>query len=622
MGTVTTQRKTMTDDISYSYPHTPSQDQTVTTAGSPASAALVAFADCELIGVDAQKMLVINRVNGKQQFIAPPVVEALKTCTSFDTIENHTKRLCATRPELRGQEVSVGSTLQQLADAGILLMGETIQKRLTDAPPRELAPSRVFVITCDRPAAVNRLLESMLRSGNLSRHESLYLVDDSREEKNRTANRELVDTFNLRSAKDMEYFGADEQRELQDKLIEELPEHEQGIRFLIDPQQWRGYKTYGRSRTLALLLSVGYRAIVLDDDVTCQAVLPPVQEEGVSFTGQHQAAFYPDLETLIAQGHPADFDPLSGHLQCLGQSLGHSLRELAGGEIVSQWLHNTNAAMLNVLDPESPVLVTQTGAWGDPGTGGAHWVLNLDERSIERLVNAPHGMVDAIENRCHWVGCTRPALHKTAVMSQMTGLDNSHLLPPYFPAYRGEDMLFGAMIESMHHRGAVLEYGWSVPHLPLDDRRAFSIRDPIATKGGIELFSRYITGKIDYNDASNPEYQLRNMAEDARRIAARSDSNLLLDYRAEHARGTANALYRLKSQAGKATELPSMNWQLYLQRAIEEVEQSINEEQSPVSIQGVPKDSTEAELLDQFRGFALGWAAALEAWPAMRSIVS
>lgn len=609
----------MTDELSYSYSHETAPGA-APIATPKSSSALVAFADCELIGVDAQKMLVINRVNGKQQFIAPPVVDALKTCTSFDTIENHTRRLCTTRPELRGQEAGVASTLKQLADSGFLLMGEDIRKRLTDAPARQLAPSRVFIITCDRPAAVERLLESMLRSGNLSRHDGLYLVDDSREEKNRSANRDLVDTFNMRSAKDMQYFGADEQRKLQDKLIAALPQHEQGIRFLIDPEQWTGYKTYGRSRTLALLLSVGYRAVVLDDDVTCQAVLPPIQDEGVSFTGQRQAAFYPDRETLIAQGVPADFDPLSGHLQCLGQSLGYSLSELAVGELDSQWLQNTNAAMLNVLDPNSPVLVTQCGAWGDPGTGGAHWALNLDERSIERLVSAPHGMVNAVENRCNWLGCTRPTLHKMAFMSQMTGIDNSHLLPPYFPAFRGEDLLFGTMIETMYHHGAVLEYGWCVPHLPLEDRSNISIKDPIAGEGGIVLFSRYMTENIDYKDASNPEQRLKNMAEDARRMAARANADLLLDYRTEQAKGQAHALYLTMTQSSRASELPSVNWQSYLKRALEEIEVSINEEHSPVRIKGVPKDCTEAKLLDQFRGLALGWATAIEAWPEMRRV--
>jgi hypothetical protein len=614
----------MSDDLHYSYSHTPPAAQT---GGSDSTAAqeplgnLVAFADCELIGVDNQKMLVINRVNGKQQFFSPAVVDALKTCTTFDTIRNHTIRLCGTRPELRGQEAAVSSTLQQLSDTGFLLHSDDIRKRLIDAPPRELAPSRVFVITCDRPAGVDRLLESMLRAGNLSRHDALYLVDDSRQEENRAANRDLVEKFNLRSAKDMRYFGAAEQKQMLDTLIEKLPEHEAGIRFLIDPEQWQGYKTYGRSRTLCLLLSVGYRAVVMDDDVICQAVLPPLLEEGISLRGDREAAFYPDRETLLAQGVPADFDPLSGHLVHLGQNLGHALNELSGGEIAPALLQNTNAAMLNELHAASPVLITQCGSWGDPGTGGAHWALHLNESSIERLVNAPHGMVNAVENRCNWLGCPRPTLHKMAFMSQVTGLDNSHLLPPYFPAFRGEDLLFGSMIEAMYHHGAVLEYPWSIPHLPLEDRSDRGIREPIAGEGGIILFSRYLTENIDYKDASNPEARLYHMAADARRLAARTDEDLLLDYRTEQAKGEADSLHRLTVQAKRALELPSMNWQSYLKRGVEEVEQSMIEEHSPARIRGIPESANEGSLIELFKGFARGWADAIDAWPAMRESV-
>ena len=41
-------------------------------------------------------------------------------------------------------------------------------------------------------------------------------------------------------------------------------------------------------------------------------------------------------------------------------------------------------------------------------------------------------------------------------MSQLTGLDNSHLLPPHFPASRREDALFGAMLVVLHHHSVSL----------------------------------------------------------------------------------------------------------------------------------------------------------------------
>lgn len=606
----------MTDETSISYSFTAAG-----TAPEPAantSSALYAFADCELIPIDQAIMLVINRVNGRQQFVAPQVVEALKTCTTFQTIETHADHLARSRPELKGNRALALQALEQLRDGGMLLAADTIRERLHQSEEGRLEPTRAFIITCDRPAAVERLLESMLSIGTLTQHDALYLVDDSREAGNRAANRDAVERFNLRCARDMTYFGAEEQAALLQSLVRALPDHERGIRFLLDPTLWQGKKTYGRARTLCLLLSVGYRAIVMDDDILCQAVRPPVSEPGISFRGSRKAAFYENRETLLASAVATGKDPLTGHSEYLGQGLGAALIKLNEGALGEEQFIATNAAMLNVLEPSSRVLITQCGSFGDPGTGGAHWAVHLGEDSIERLVNAPHGMAAALENRCNWLGCSRPTLHKMAFMSQMTGLDNTQLLPPYFPAFRGEDLLFGAMVEAMHHHGAVLEYDWAVPHLPLEERGGEGLRAPMAGAAGIGLFARYLTEHIDYKDASDPGGRLHHLAQDARRLAARSTDDLLLDYRREQAKAQADKLHGLRVQLARAEELPSINWQGYLKRGVQELQQSIAEVHGPSRISGVPAGATDEAVIDEFRALATGWGAALDAWPAMR----
>jgi hypothetical protein len=60
---------------------------------------LVVFANCELVGINNAKMLVINRQNGYQMIMAPEVVECMKTCTTFRTIEAHAAQLANSRPE-------------------------------------------------------------------------------------------------------------------------------------------------------------------------------------------------------------------------------------------------------------------------------------------------------------------------------------------------------------------------------------------------------------------------------------------------------------------------------------------------------------------------------------------
>ena len=48
-----------------------------------ASEALVAFSDCEIIEINSEMVMVINRQNGNQLIISPQVAEGLKTCTNF-----------------------------------------------------------------------------------------------------------------------------------------------------------------------------------------------------------------------------------------------------------------------------------------------------------------------------------------------------------------------------------------------------------------------------------------------------------------------------------------------------------------------------------------------------------
>jgi hypothetical protein len=605
-----------TYSVSYDLPASPQ-------AGTTQEPVLVAFATCDLIPIDARMTLVINRENGKQQLLAPAVVEALKTCTTFRSIADHTATLCSTRPELRGQNATVQTTLEQLRQSGLLLEARTICERLNQAVEFKPAPTRVFVITADRPASVERLLQSMVAAGGLTRHDALYLIDDSKQTENRAANEEALARFNTTSAKDMHYVGAAEQQRLLEHLVRELPEHEAGIRFLIDPAQWEGRPTYGRSRTLSLLLSVGYRAIVLDDDILCQAVKPAVPEDGlfVGSGGQREASFFSDREGLLNAAALCDESPLDLHAQYLGSPLGAAIHGLSGEHLNTGSLRDANAAMTNIWRASSPILVTQCGSWGDPGTGNAHWTLNLSEYSVSRLLTAPGGVVAAIENRCAWLGSPRPTIMKMAFMSQMTGLDNTALLPPYFPAFRGEDLLFASMVETMHPRGAIIDHAFAVPHLP-EARDRKTIRDPIASAGSIGLFSAYLTNRIDYTDGNDPEHRLHIIAEDLRRLADKSTHDLLMDYRREVGKGHANALYQLTTQRRRTADMNSANWSGYLDRGIEEVQGALQREWSPTDIDDAPEGATAESMIEGFRGFLNGYAESLNAWPQVRQAAS
>lgn len=626
----------MADEVNLSFSYSTSVSTGIGAPSSqPASprvdAERYAFACCDTVQVDTNSVLVLARHNGRQQLLAPQAVSALTgCCASFQTLEEHAKTLVRRRPELGGNLVNARAVLSQLAEAGLLLRASEVCRELDrdvahDGAASSRQPTRAFIITCDRPSAVERLLESMLSGAQLSTHEQLFLVDDSRQESSAAANRDALARFNLRSPREMRYLGRAERRRLLSALIAACPEYESGIRFLLDAEEWQGTATYGLSRTLCLLLSVGKRAIILDDDVLCRALHPPIDREGVdlSMNGRREAAFYSSLDDMFGRVVDMGFDPLEGHAKFLGAPVGATLRLIQGNRPLSAGdLAGGDANSLAAMTAGSRILLTQCGSFGDPGIPSPHWVLELGQDSVDRLLSAPHGLSMAMQNRCQWLGAPRYQIFKDAYLSQITGLDNSALLPPYFPAFRGEDLLFGAMLEVMHHDSAVLEYPWAVPHLPVDNRHMLDIKAPIARASGMSLLTRQLTRLIDLTDPVRPRTRLDAIADAARTLAARESAQLLLDYRREQARIHSERYADVRQKIEDAEHTGNASWVAYLRRALDETQQALVQEQSPASLAptttGGGGEERALALAERLRVLASGWAEGLDAWCAIR----
>ena len=607
----------MSDDynISYSFQVDPAP------AAPRADNRLIAFTSCEAVNLGSA-VLLLNRDNGRQMTVAPEVATALTYCTTFRTLQDHAQMLVTTIPQLNGQLADVTKVLETVDGAGLMLESDTILERLNPQPLPQpaLAPTRVFIISCDRPAAVERLLDSMLRSARLGCHDELFLVDDSRDAANREQNRELVARFNRGSARNMAYVGVAAQRRIMDELIAAQPDEERAIRFLLERERWAKHKSYGLARTLCLLLSVGYRCIVLDDDVLCRSVRPPDQAQGISFGGgsNRELASFASEQALLQQASYRDTDPLSEHARCLGMNLAPAIVELHGDALGQDSLHEANAALLNTLQADSPILVTQCGSWGDPGVPGSNWFTHLGTESLQRAAATPGGLSAAMHNRHYWLGRSRPNISKMAVMSQATGLDNTHLLPPYFPAFRGEDYLFASMLLYLHPGSAVLDYDWCVPHLPLEQRSAGGQDSPALPRGGLPLCARYLSDRVDYDQGIPPETRLQKLALLLRELAQSKPAGLLATFRTELARQQADELQQLSTQLQNAPTLGDGGWEEFLRRSHEQLTTALQSPASPLDIPGVPAGLGEEALLRQIQAGIDEFGQALAAWPGMR----
>jgi hypothetical protein len=599
------------EGVTYSYAVEPPRPDAGGTGPSP----LVAFTGCRIVPINGGLSMLINTVSGKQQLIANDVLSALVNCSQYDSVAGHVARICRLRPDLAARREVIEGTLKQLLQAGILLTAASRLDALREGDACRRAPTRVIVLTADRPATLERLLESLLQSSGLSAHSDLLVIDDSRDAAHAARNREQVEAFNLRSAKTMVYVGPESQAAIAAHLRDALtPEQVESVDFLLARERWAGAPTYGRARSLALLLSVGFRAICLDDDILCRAVASPDQRASLRFghAGERKAIFYPRWEHMDAEAVYLDTSPLQLHAEVLGRSLAEVTRQTAEIDLAG-----CEAPMAMQFDGQSRILVSQCGSWGDPGTADPHWALRLQRESLELLASSGSSLGALLEARACWFGCSGPTVMKSPFMSQMTGLDNTQLLPPYFPAFRAEDQLFGSLLNALHPHSAAFEFPWGVPHRPPVERGPGSLRQPVPAAPGLGLVARLVDAQVDYAARQRPEDNLEAVADLLQRYASYSPDALEGEFRAVFALAQGEQFQHLQALKAATGELPAPNWQAYLDRAVEEMQRALQVPQTLVSLghgSGLDRQQVYERLCNDARGFA----GALRAWPAMR----
>ncbi len=198
----------MSDDfnISYSFQMEPAPEK----SRAEIDNTLIAFNNCDMVHLGDSGTLVLNRQTGRKVIVANEVATALTYCNTFKSLDNHARHLVETIPQLQGQLEDVRKVLSMVRESELFISSTEVLPRLNDSTGDEehLAPVKVFILTCDRPRALERLLDSLLRLGELSRFHQLVVIDDSRQDANADQNRELVARFNLSSAKNMHYFVA------------------------------------------------------------------------------------------------------------------------------------------------------------------------------------------------------------------------------------------------------------------------------------------------------------------------------------------------------------------------------------------------------------------------------
>ena len=604
----------MTDlDFSYtiSAPNLSSDTQT----------SLWSFNSVKLLPFDANTTALHNTRTNQGLLVQAEVAHALSLCKAFQSLDVHLENIMAAMPPLREKPEDARNILNYVKNEGFLESNSSAWQRLTnEVAHHHNSPSRLFILTCDRTEALARILENMVHLDLDSSIESIWVIDDSRKQASLDQNAGIISSLSDKFSVSVHHVEKLLQRELVDHLIETLPKHAPSISFLIDSNEWISAATYGRARNLALLLSVGFRAVILDDDIILQAIAPPSagRQLKLGSPSDREAQFYKDHDHLMQHALNMGGDPVTLMLRNVGQTLGG----LAKSRLSSPAdLRGWDGDALSRHDSRSPILLNQCGTWGDPGTDDGNWIFFLPDSSITNLMEAGHGIKDLLAANSCWFGYRGETLSKYGVMSQITGLDHRNLLPPYFPAGRGEDLLFGIMLQRIHRDSLVLSEGWSVRHKPIESRPDRTGLTPLAALPGLHTLIDWLGREPEDQWGLSPQRRMQSLADDVHSLCEMDTEDLERLAGAQLASKRLNLLAKCSNHMAQLhTKDETSNTQIWTE-FLSETQKSLvdalqSSEAHPITAALENRASADWSSL---RGMGGKFASSLEAWPQICS---
>ncbi len=579
-----------------------------------------AFDQCSAHALPGNRMLLRNPRNGKTAVLTPDVYGALLGCREFRTLDDHAARLARLNPALEGQAEAVRSVLASVKDDGLMISADAYAVTLQPAsdPHFNVDKPVAAVITWERPKALARCLDSVREHCDLGNLARFIIVDDSRSDEVRRQNRMAAERFAEGAATPVLYFGAEEQKAFLEAIIRQVPAIEAQVRFLIDRDHWAQHWTSGLARTLALLLSVGQRLLVLDDDILCE-VHEPDRQPGVRFADEaREATFYGADDTPAEAPVDKGRDPFVRHLRTLGSTLDNALGALGASRLGATAFDGAALEFLERLRPDSRVLITECGSLGDAGTTNLNWLASLEGASLERLLADDDTVEKALRDRNCWHGRRQAHVLPRANMSQLTGLDHRGLLPPYIPIMRGEDRLFGDMVAFLHPGSVVVDQAWALPHRPIPARSWSESERRFDTSQPFPRFAmEWVERHADASWAEEPLKRLGHLARLYEDLADRSPEQV----RREHAEASLAARardYRELHLALDAAPDAPQAWRAFIEDGIGRLNRELIEDPAEDELRGYPENLEGEALVAWWREFWGDFAKALRAWPAIR----
>jgi len=382
----------------------------------------------------------------------------LDSCRKFRTLEDHLLDLNDKFGLGQLQLPAIKKALSEFAEKGMFVSYDTVISGLSQVSPQPEEDGRVTslgIITRNRISRLETALRSYIENCKGYDRDNTYLIfDDSPDFKVRDQCRSMLRSLKRRYQVNLRYGGLEEKVKFARALSGDYDFPQDIVEFATLDPEGVGL-SIGANRNAMLLDAVGELLFSADDDTVCRIAPHPEAKDTLTFFSEAIPADlwnFPDRESALKFAGPVEEDFLAPHEKTLGKSL-ESLALAAEGRGELK-IHNylCDHLLSSLLSGQGKIITTFNGVLGDSGMRSSLQYLIWGEGpNLSRLVQS--------ESYYHTVKSSREVLrvapcmsivHGKECMAGFIGLDNRMVLPPFLPVCRGEDSVFGVLLNKCY----------------------------------------------------------------------------------------------------------------------------------------------------------------------------
>ena len=425
------------------------------------------------------KTVVRSEVQGRDYVLSDREAEMLFSCGAFKKTSQHATALS----EAGVRKKQVREVVDKFRRYRLLITHDEFRDLLENDRERCAASPGMHPITHLGIPTKNRT-ESLIRCfssfvGNAQaygRSIKVCVVDDSRSHQQVVDNRTAVLTLGAKYNVPVVHVSRGDRKRLAKRIADNSGVPAEVAAFALLGNE--GIEnTFGASRNTLLLLTAGYMTLQVDDDTACFIRTRRRASDDLLFTSQVPLEFWHfDSSELIKEDFSdgkADF--FTHNERLLGRSIPSLLNLNRSRSIHVEAIKPSMVKSL--LNADSRIAVTQAGWYGDAGSINALHRLMHNGDSFDRLTRSRDTYHRAIGTRqTARIASGLAVSGNTGLMGVTMGLDNTNLLPPFFPVGRNEDALFARLLRGCF-KSRFIGYlpDYLIGHLPMERRRNLSL---------------------------------------------------------------------------------------------------------------------------------------------------